>query len=155
VDGGWSIEIAIEIAQSASRSLARDGQKVLHNQPHTPDRSRRFYLAVRWSGSWPLPPMPTMARQPAIRADPVHGCRIIMNRPCDCGLSAVQSCAPLPVECWPERGLDYAGDLIGLLSADTTNSNAAVHERVAALTTVASSITPLTDHWSKGSKIRR
>jgi hypothetical protein len=67
---------------------------------------------------------------------------MLMNRPCDCGLRAVQSCAPLSVECWPERGSDYAGDIVGLLSADTTNSSAAVHEPMTALTTVASSNTP-------------
>ena len=133
VDGGWNIEIASEIAKSASRSLARDGQKALHNRPHTPDCSRRFYLAVRWSGSWPHtsnahygPPACDQGRSGSwLPNSPNYADEQTMRLRTECSpilRSAVG-------QCWPERGSDYAGDLVGLFSADTTNSSPAVHDR--------------------------
>ena len=65
-----------------------------------------------------------------------------MNRPSDCGASAIRSSVGLPVEPWPERGSDDTGDFAALLPRAATNSGASVHERTTALTTVPSSIAP-------------
>ena len=108
------------------------------SQPTTYARPQSaFYLAVRWSGSW------------APTSNAHHG-------PPDCDQGRFGSRLPISLnyadeqtmrlrpECSPilrsavgrmlaERRSDYAGVLVGLLSADTTNSSSAVHERMTAL----------------------
>ena len=42
----------MSVTPSASRRGSPMGRIIQPNQPLAPDRRRRFYLAVRWSGSW-------------------------------------------------------------------------------------------------------
>src|SRR5579863_3447044 len=51
-DGARIVEIVDIYGKSASRRGSPICRKIQPNQPLAPDRRRRFYLAVRWSGSW-------------------------------------------------------------------------------------------------------
>jgi hypothetical protein len=51
-DGARIVEIVDLCGKSASGRDAPMCRKIQPNQPHAPDEGRRFYLAVRWSGSW-------------------------------------------------------------------------------------------------------
>lgn len=69
VDGDWSIEIASEIAKSASRSLAKVAEKPSTTNHIRPNPVGAFILPSvgRIPGLPPSnPTTPTMARQPAI-----------------------------------------------------------------------------------------
>jgi hypothetical protein len=78
MDGGWSIEIASEIAETASRSLPKMAEKSCTTNHIRPTAVGVFILPSvgRVPGLPPSSPTaPTMTRQPAIKADAVHGCR--------------------------------------------------------------------------------
>ena len=72
-----SLKFVDHSGKSASRPGSRCAQNTQPNQPHAPDRRRRFSLAVRWSCS-PAPPSDTQtcakARQTAMKRDLAHGC---------------------------------------------------------------------------------
>src|ERR1700733_14697953 len=67
-DGARIVEIVDVYGKSASRRGSPMCRKIQPNQSHAPDDGRRFYLAVRWSGSW----APTFQRSKVRHGPPTH-----------------------------------------------------------------------------------
>ncbi len=71
-DGARIVEIVDLYGKSASRHGSPMCRKTQPNQPLAPHRRRRFYLAVRWSGSWPSALQPSNARHSPPARDQVR-----------------------------------------------------------------------------------
>ena len=159
-DGAWIIEIVDLYGKSASRRGSPMCRKIQPNQPLAPDRRRRFYLAVRWSGSWAptfrhskarhSPPACDQARPaswlPISMRNADKQARRLRREP-------VQSCAGPSVDRWPECGSDDADEFgRGALGRhhEQRRFGPRTHDRIDNRRVVDR---PATDHWSEGGHV--